>query len=138
MYIETIDYYDKERGHRKTTVDPRMVHHLVRAVETGICRCEWKRTVWRFFEGSYYLVPSNPHQLKFPAAYDAPLVPVRRGFWVYDKSGKVRNAIGIDDALVISEDDEPEDVDERVDEVLRIWGYPGRKPFSMCEHAERL
>ena len=114
MYIETIGYYDEERGHRKTTVDPRMVFRLVRGLETGICRCEWKRTTWRIFEGSYHLVPVNPHQLKFPVACGTPLVPARRGFWVNDKSGKVRDAIGIDDALVISEDDRPENVDRKV------------------------
>lgn len=28
MYIATIDYYDHENGHRKTTVDPRLLFKL--------------------------------------------------------------------------------------------------------------
>lgn len=45
---------------------------------------------------------------------------------------------GIGDVLVISEDDDPATVDKRVDEVLRAWGYPGRKPLAMCEHIEAI
>ncbi len=89
MYIATIDYYDHETGHRKTTVDPRLLFKLVRSV----------RSV---------------------------------------KSGKVRNDIGIGDVLVISEDDDIETVDKKVGDVLRAWGYPGRKPLAMCEHIEAI
>lgn len=138
MYIATIDYYDHENGHRKTTVDPRLLFKLVRSVKGGTCRCKWKNTIWRAFKDSYHLVPVNAHQLTFPVAYNAPLVPARQGLWVHDKSGKVRNAIGIGDVLVISEDDDIETVDKRVDEVLRTWGYPGRKPISLCEHMEMI
>lgn len=134
MYIATIDYYD----HCKTTVDPRLLFKLIRSVKGGICRCKWKNTIWRAFKGSYYLVPRNAHQLRFTVAYNTPLVPTRQGLWVCDKSGKVRNDIGIGDVLVISEDDDIETVDKKVDDVLRAWGYPGREPLAMCEHIERL
>lgn len=138
MYIATIDYYDHENGHRKTTVDPRLLFKLVRSVKDGTCRCKWKNTIWRAFKGSYHLVPHNAHQLRFPVAYNTPLVPTRQGLWVCDKSGKVRNDIGIGDVLVISEDDDPATVDKKVDKVLRAWGYPGRPPFTLCEHIEAL
>lgn len=138
MYIATIDYYGHETGHRKTTVDPRLVFKLVRTIKTGTCRCKWKNTIWRAFEGSYHLVPRNAHQLRFPVAYNTPLVPTRQGLWVCDKSGKVRNDIGIGDVLVISEDDDIETVDKKVGDVLRAWGYPDRPPFALCEHMERL
>lgn len=130
MYIATIDYYDHENGHRKTTVDPRLLFKLVRSVKGGTCRCKWKNTIWRAFKGS--------HQLRFPVAYNTPLVPTRQGLWVCDKSGKVRNDIGIGDVLVISEDDDIETVDKKVGDVLRAWGYPDRKPLAMCEHIERI
>lgn len=29
-------------------------------------------------------------------------------------------------------------IDKKVDEVLRAWGYPGRKPLAMCEHIEAI
>lgn len=138
MYIATIDYYDHETGHRKTTVDPRLLFKLVKSVKSGTCRCKWKNTIWRAFKGSYHLVPVNAHQLRFPVAYNTPLVPTRQGLWVCDKSGKVRNDIGIGDVLVISEDDDIETVDKKVGDVLRAWGYPGRPPFALCEHMERL
>lgn len=138
MYIATIDYYDHESGHRKTTVDPRLLFKLVRSVKGGTCRCKWKNTIWRAFKDLYHLVPHNAHQLRFPVAYNTPLVPTRQGLWVCDKSGKVRNDIGVEDVLVISEDDDPATVDKKVDKVLRAWGYPGRKPTAMCEHIERI
>lgn len=130
MYIATIDYYDHENGHRKTTVDPRLLFKLIRSVKGGTCRCKWKNTIWRAFKGSY--------QLRFPVAYNTPLVPTRQGLWVCDKSGKVRNDIGIGDVLVISEYDDIETVDKKVGEVLHAWGYPGRKPLAMCEHIEAI
>lgn len=34
--------------------------------------------------------------------------------------------------------DNIETVDKKVDEVLRAWGYPGRKPLAMCEHIEAI
>ena len=126
MYIATIDYYDHENGHRKTTVDPRLLFKLVRSVKGGTCRCKWKNTIWRAFKDSYHLVPHNAHQLRFPVAYNTPLVPTRQGLWVCDKSGKVRNDIDI------------ETVDKKVGDVLRAWGYPGRKPLAMCEHIEAI
>ena len=138
MYIATIDYYDHENGHRKTTVDPRLLFKLVRSVKGGTCRCKWKNTIWRAFKGSYHLVPHNAHQLRFPVAYNTPLVPTRQGLWVCDKSGKIRNDISIGDVLVISEDDDIETVDKKVGDVLRAWGYPGRKPIAMCEHIEAI
>ena len=131
MYIATIDYYDHENGHRKTTVDPRLLFKLIRSVKGGTCRCKWKNTIWRAFKDSYHLVPHNAHQLRFPVAYNTPLVPTRQGLWVCDKSGK-------GDVLVISEDDDIETVDKKVGDVLRAWGYPGRKPLAMCEHIEAI
>lgn len=50
MYIATIDYYDHENGHRKTTVDPRLLFKLVRSVKDGTCRCKWKNTMCEHIE----------------------------------------------------------------------------------------
>lgn len=78
MYIATIDYYDHENDHRKTTVDPRLLFKLIRSVKGGTCRCKWKNTIWRAFKGSYHLVPRNAHQLRFTVAYNTPLVRLGR------------------------------------------------------------
>lgn len=138
MYIETIDYYDEERGHRKTTVDPRLVVKLIRCTRGGTCLCRKGAGLVLLEEGLHYITRAHGNHSTLSNAAGIPLVPARRGNWVDDSSGKVRDALGVDEVLVISKDGESEDVDKKVDEVLRAWGYPGRPLRRICPHMEEL
>lgn len=66
------------------------------------------------------------------------LDPSQDVYEILRRSWAVRNDIGIGDVLVISEYDDIETVDKKVGDVLRAWGYPGRKPLAMCEHIEAI
>lgn len=81
MYIATIDYYDHENGHHKTTVDPRLLFKLIRSVKGGTCRCKWKNTIWRAFKGSYHLVPDES-VVQFLAEHGVGLERIPGGFIV--------------------------------------------------------
>lgn len=138
MYIETVSYYDEERDHRKTTVDPRLVFKLIRCTRGGSCTCREGEGLADLVEGFYYIARANRHRAAFENAANVPLIPARRGRWIDDRSGKVREAIGVETTLVISKRDDPETVDKKVAEVLHAWGYPDRSPYRMCPHLEMV
>lgn len=61
-------------------------------------------------KGFYYTARADGNYSILSGATDVPLVPIRYGRWVDDYYGKVRKAIGVDAALMISKGDDAETV----------------------------
>lgn len=138
MVVERVNYYDEELGHRWTSVDFRLVLKLLRCIWDGSCLCRKGAELTCLKEGFYYTTRADRNYSILSGAAGVPLVPIRYGYWVDDYYGKVRKAIGVDAALVISKGDDTETVNRKVSEVLRAWKRPDWPPYRICPHLEEI